>query len=84
MISDPFDTLSLEEKRRVFDERLANGYYIRPWKPKAVVARISQRLTRAARANPDSLTVYVSAKADDGTIAIERVRLVEITDVAEG
>jgi hypothetical protein len=67
--------LTLEEKRRRFEERLATGFYIRPAKPKptAVVSLpVSDKIADAVTANPASLRV--SARGEDGIAVVEGPR----------
>jgi hypothetical protein len=67
---DQWDELTLEQKRRVFDEQLRTGYYIHPAKTVTPVltAPVSPKLAAAVAANPESLRV--SARGDDGVAVL--------------
>jgi hypothetical protein len=68
--------LTLEEKRRRFEERLANGYYIRPAKPKltpVLSLPVSEKIADAVKANPASLRV--SARGENGIAVVDGPRL---------
>jgi len=68
----PDEGLSLEERRKRFFERIDNEP-LRPAKPKPVPAmtiRVSERLAKAAKANPE--TVRVAARDTDGVSVFER------------
>ena len=57
--------LTLEEKRRRFEERLASDYYIRPAKPKltpVLSLPVSEKIADAVKANPASLLTTLEAK----------------------
>jgi hypothetical protein len=60
---------------REFEERLANGYYIRPAKPKPVAVMsvpVSDGFAAKAAARPEDVRMFV--RAEDGTTAVERPR----------
>src|SRR5262245_39015931 len=64
--------LSIEERRRRFEERLANGYYIRPAKPKPtplLSLPVSDKIAEAVKSNPAS--VRISARERDGMAIVE-------------
>ena len=82
-----------EERRRLFFERLDNGYYSKPAKPKVAVVTlpVSEKIAEAVRVNPGS--VGVSARGADGIAVVEgpkgnpnnvmvRVELVSEVDAA--
>lgn len=65
--------LTEEEKRAILDSLPP----VRRRVPKASVAAavpVSPRLAAAARANPESVVVRVTARADDGTTVVDRPR----------
>jgi hypothetical protein len=69
-----------------FRELIANFHKRRP-KVEIKAAEVTPKLAAAARANPASVQMRVSAEAEDGTTVIERVRKprVEVVEVdAEG
>jgi hypothetical protein len=67
----PEDELSYEERKKLFFERLDNGYYFRPAKPKVAIVTlpVSPKIAAAVSANPES--VRVSARGADGIAVIE-------------
>jgi hypothetical protein len=77
----PDDSLSLEERRRRFFDRIDNEP-LRPAKPRptpVVTLPVSEKLAEAAKANPE--TVRVSARGSDGMSRIEGPRRNSIVTV---